>query len=59
MKLSETETIMLKDAIVEHWHQSMKHSKNEKLREQYRSMMVDVKTITSTRGKTFTITLKT
>jgi len=46
MKLNIFESKMLKDALVEYWHNSIKHSKNERVKEQYKNLMEDVKQIT-------------
>jgi len=56
MNLNTFESKMLKDAVIEYWHSHIKHSKNERVREQYRCIMVDVKQITST-TKQHSITL--
>ena len=56
MKLEMFESKMLKDAVIEYWHSHMKHSNNERVREQYRCMMIDLKTITETNDR-FTLTL--
>ena len=58
MKLNATEATMLKDALVEHWHNSMKHSKNEILKNKYRSMVEDFKTMQQARGKTFNLIIE-
>lgn len=46
MKLNIFESKMLKDALVEYWHNSIKHSENERVKEQYKNLMEDVKQIT-------------
>lgn len=57
MNLTQSESMMLKDALIEHWHNCMKHSKNEKMKEEFRCMKEDFKQMLSTRGKSFTITV--
>jgi hypothetical protein len=56
MKLDKTETIMLKDAMIEYWHNNMKHSKNEKLKKMFEFMLVDIKQMQSS-GNEFKLTL--
>ena len=56
MKLNTFESKMLKDAVVEYWHNNIKHSNNERVKEQYRCMMEDIKTVTSM-NKSYTITI--
>ena len=41
--LSKEEKIIIKDALVEYWHNSMKHSKNEKFKEMARCLKEDFK----------------
>ena len=54
MTLDNFETQMLKDALIEYWHNNMKHSKDERIKEKYRCVMQDFKTIAQTKC-TFTI----
>lgn len=58
MTIENFEATMIKDAIVEYWHSNMKHSQNEIIKEKYRCLMVDFKTIQQSKGKTFTIKIK-
>ena len=54
--IDKTETAMLKDALVEYWHNNMKHSKNEKFKKMFECIMIDVKTMQSS-GKEFNLLL--
>ena len=56
MTLNKFESKMLKDAVVEYWHNNIKNSNNERAKEQYRCLMEDVKTITNSNSK-YTITV--
>lgn len=51
MELNVFESKMLKDAVVEYWHNNMKHSKNERVKKQYKCLMEDIKTITASNKK--------
>lgn len=56
MNLNSFESQMLRDAVVEYWHNHIKHSQNEKIKHQYQCLMVDIKTITaSTQKHTITV----
>jgi hypothetical protein len=56
MNLNSFESKMLKDAVIEYWHNNIKNSKNERVKNQYRCMMEDVKTITTSNSR-HTITI--
>lgn len=46
MQLTKFETMLLRDAVIEHWHNSIKNSKNEKLKSSYKYLMDDIKRLT-------------
>lgn len=56
MELNIFETKMLKDALVEYWHNNMKHSNNERVKKQYEYLMKDIKHCAQSTEK-FTIKL--
>jgi len=56
MDLNIFESKMLKDAVVEYWHNNIKHSKNERVKKQYEYLMKDIKTCTES-NQSFTIKL--
>lgn len=51
MTLNKFETEMLKDALLEYWHNNIKHSNNERVKKQYKCLMEDIKTITQSNIK--------
>lgn len=51
MELNIFESKMLKDAVVEYWHSNIKHSNNKRVKKQYKHLMEDVKTITTSNKK--------